>query len=70
MKFSIHGRFHIDVRREGEAWVAYRFESGKRTRVEELIIPPDLGAQDIAIYLDDIFHEYAGFGQYVEQLES
>jgi|GEM_PF-7087372 len=38
MKFSIYGRFHIDVRREDEAWVAYCFESGKRTKADELII--------------------------------
>lgn len=68
MKFSIYGRFHIEVQREHEEWVAYRAESGKRARVDELVIPPELDAHDIATYLDDIFHEYAGFGQNVELL--
>lgn len=31
-----------------------------RGRMDELIIPPELEARDIAGYLDDIFHEYAG----------
>lgn len=70
MKFSIYGRFHIEVRWEDEGWVAYRSESGKRARVDELVIPAELDARDIAIYLDDIFHEYAGFGERVELVEN
>ncbi|WP_313170964.1 DUF7661 family protein [Massilia oculi] len=70
MRFSIYGKFHIEVRREDEGWVAYRSESGKRARVDELVIPAELDARDIAIYLDDIFHEYAGFGERVELVEN
>jgi hypothetical protein len=33
-----------------------------------VIVPPDLAAAEIATYLDDVFHEYAGIGQTVEQL--
>lgn len=69
MRFSIYGRFHIEVRREDVGWAAYRSESGKRARVDELVIPAELDARDIAIYLDDIFHEYAGFGERVELVE-
>jgi hypothetical protein len=68
MTFNIYGRFQVEVRRENEAWIVYRAELGKRTRLNDVIVPPDLAAEEIAIYLDDVFHEYAGIGQTVEQL--
>jgi hypothetical protein len=68
MKFNIYGRFQVEVRREREAWIVYRAELGKRTKLHEVIVPPDLSAEEIATYLDDVFHEYAGIGQTVEQL--
>lgn len=66
MKFNIYGRFHVDVRRENDAWAVYRAEPGKRVLFEEVVIPPDLPADDLATYLDDIFHEYAQHGETVE----
>jgi hypothetical protein len=66
MKFNIYGRFQIDVRREGESWVVYRSESGHRTRLNDVVIPPDLAAHELATYLDDIFHEFARPGENVE----
>lgn len=68
MKFNIYGRFQLDVRRENDAWEAYRLEPGKRAKVDDLIIPPTLNADEIATYLDDIYHELAGPGQNVELL--
>jgi hypothetical protein len=68
MKFNIYGRFQLEVRRENDAWIVYRAELGKRTRLHDVIVPPELTAQEIATYLDDVFHEYAGIGQTVEQL--
>jgi hypothetical protein len=68
MKFNIYGRCQLEVRRENDAWIVYRAELGKRTRLHDVIIPPELAAQEIATYLDDVFHEYAGIGQTVEQL--
>jgi len=32
------------------------------------MIPADVRAPEIATWLDDVFHEYAGIGQNVEQL--
>lgn len=66
MKFNIYGRFQLDVRRESDAWEVYHLEPGKRAKVAELIIPPTLDADEIATYLDDIYHELAGPGQNVE----
>lgn len=68
MKFDIYGRFHVDVRREHDAWVVYRGELGKRTPCDVVVIPADVPADELAIYLDDIFHEYAAHGDNVEAM--
>ena len=68
MKFDIYGRFHVEVRREHDEWIVYRAELGKRARLNDVIVPPQLGADEIATYLDDLFHEYAGIGQTVKRL--
>jgi len=66
MKFNIYGRFRVDVRRENEFWIVYRSGLGKRARLNDVVIPSNLVAQDLATYLDDIFHEFAKFGENVE----
>lgn len=66
MKFNIYGRFQVDVHRENDTWVVYRSELGKRTLLNDVVIPQNLAAGDLATYLDDIFHEYARFGEQLE----
>ena len=68
MRFNIYGRFQLEVRREQESWVAYRLTPGKRVLEDELVIPADVDASELAVYLDDIFHELAGPGQEIEVL--
>lgn len=68
MKFNIYDRFQLDVRRENDSWEVYRLEPGKRARVNDVVIPPTFAAEEIATYLDDIFHELSGPGQSVELL--
>ncbi len=68
MKFDMYGRFQVDVRRENDAWAVYRVEPGKRVPFEDIVIPPDVPAEELATYLDDIFHEYAGHGDVVEAI--
>lgn len=68
MRFDIYGRFQIDVRRENDAWEAYHVEPGKRAKVDELIIPSAIEADELATYLDDIYHEMAGLGQNVKRI--
>jgi hypothetical protein len=63
MKYDIYGRFQLDVRRVNDTWEVYRLEPGKRAKMEEIIIPSTMDADEIIVYLDDIFHELAGFGQ-------
>ena len=69
MKFDIYGRFQVDVRRENDAWEVYRLEPGKRAKMEEIVIPATLEADEVIVYLDDIFHELAGFGQNIEPMD-
>lgn len=69
MRFSVYGRFTLDVVRERKRWIAYRLEPGKRIEVTELAIPSSLPEAEIATFLDDIYHELARPGQTV-RLES
>ncbi|MBV7483937.1 hypothetical protein [Bordetella sp. BOR01] len=57
MKFDIYGRFQLIVLRSGAGWEAYREVGGKRVRMHDLVLPPDLDASEIAVYLDDLLHE-------------
>ncbi|HTM10385.1 MAG TPA: hypothetical protein VL754_18515 [Verrucomicrobiae bacterium] len=68
MKFDIYGRFELEVLRENDRWIIYRVGFGVRSRDDGVIIPPSLQPEEIAIYLDDLFHELAGRGQAVRLL--
>jgi len=68
LKFDVYGRFQIEVRREAGHWVAYRNELGKRTRIN-VAIPQEIHKpEEIAQYLDDLYHEFARPGQSVSQV--
>ena len=68
MRFDIYGRCQLEVRRENDSWEVYRHELGKRAKVADVVIPSTLAADEIAIWLDDIYHEFSGPGQRVERL--
>ena len=65
MKFDIYGQFNIEVAREGDAWIAYLLSPGKRVRMHEVGIPAILAPHEIAVFLDDLYHEKAKPGQVV-----
>lgn len=66
MKFDVYGRFHIEVRREDNSWVAYQITLGKRTKVTTFAIPEEIQTSaEMARYLDDVYHEVARPGQSV-----
>lgn len=68
MRFDVYGRFQIEVRQEAGEWVAYRSALGKRTRIN-LVIPREIQKpEEIARYLDDLFHETARPGQSVSEV--
>ncbi|WMW81130.1 hypothetical protein RF679_02320 [Undibacterium cyanobacteriorum] len=68
MRFNIYGRFQIVVEKIDGAWIAYQVSQGIRTPVEDLVIPHDVAEHEMLTYLDDIYHEYAGFGQVIERV--
>jgi hypothetical protein len=68
LRFNIYGRLRLEVRREADAWVAYRADLGKRVRIDDFVIPADVPAGELANYLDAFYHEYAEPGQHVELL--
>lgn len=68
MKFDVYGRFTIEVVREGDAWVAYMIEPGKRIKMPEIGIPGILEPSEIAMFLDDLFHEKSRPGQTISPL--
>jgi hypothetical protein len=68
MKFDVYGRFQIEVCREAGHWVAYRIALGKRTRIN-VVIPQEIQkSEEIARYLDDLYHEVARPGQSVSEV--
>lgn len=68
MRFDVYGRFRIEIVREGGAWVAYRVGQGLR-RAEEILIPGDLAATELAAFLDGVYHELAAPGRSVRRLD-
>jgi len=69
MKFDVYGLFQIEVRREDGHWVAYHIALGKRTRINTFAIPCEIQTpEELARYLDDLYHEAARPGQSVAVL--
>ena len=69
MRLDVYGRYQLEVLRENDCWIAYRLELGKRIRIPELAIPPGLQANEIAEYLDDLYHEMSEPGQTIRVLD-
>jgi hypothetical protein len=68
MRFNVYGRFQVEIRREGSAWAAYRPGAGTRTPMTELVVPAHLAPGELATYLDDVYHEFAGLGDEIVAL--
>ena len=68
MRFDVYGRFRLEVQRENDSWVVYRLSLGRRVKLNDLFVPNVLAAEEIATFLDDIFHELSGPGQSVKLL--
>jgi hypothetical protein len=56
------------MQRENDSWGVYRFDLGKRAKVNDFVIPSTLDAEEIATFLDDVFHELSRPGQIVKLL--
>ena len=56
--FDVFGR-RIVVEASGDGWVAFILGNEGKRRNANIPIPPELDADGIAQYLDDLFHEGA-----------
>ena len=68
MRLDVYGRFQLEVLRENNEWIAYRIALGTRSRDHGVVIPDSLAPEEIAGYLDDLFHELCGPGQTIRVL--
>lgn len=69
MRFDIYGRFELEVIREDGRWIIHRLEHRRRRKVSDFVIPSELRADEIATYLDDMFHEWAGHGDIIRRID-
>lgn len=59
LKFNVFGNLMF-VERKSSQWLLFKdSDCGIATRVYDVVIPADLAPNQIAHYLDDIYHEYA-----------
>ena len=68
MKFDVYGQFQLEVVRENDRWVIYRIGVGLRALDASVVIPSSLEPDEIAGYLDDLFHEACGPGQHIRMI--
>ena len=69
MRFDIYGHYELDVIRDGAKWKVFERGEGKRVPLNSVIIPADLREDEIATYLDDLFHALARPGQTVRRID-
>jgi len=61
--YDIYGRMQMEVICCDQSRIAYRVVSGRRQLETDFVIPDGYTAEQICIYLDDMFHEQAKPGQ-------
>ena len=59
IKFNVFGK-QMSVLKKDEEWQLFNeSDLGIRSRVYDVVIPPDLKSTELRTYLDDIYHEYS-----------
>ncbi|ALU42026.1 DUF7661 family protein [Pseudoalteromonas rubra] len=57
IRFNVFGK-RMSVSRVGAQWQLFNdSDAGMRARVYDVVIPPELCESELALYLDDIYHE-------------
>ncbi len=67
--FEIYGRWVVHAERTGEGWRLLQVGADGKRGLLDAIVPPGLGASELAGYLDELFHELASPGDAVRRLE-
>lgn len=57
-RFDVFG-MPVMIRAEDGGWQAFHIGSDGKHRRADFIVPSDIGADDLADYLADLFHEHA-----------
>lgn len=68
LRFSIYGRFEVEVESTSTGWNGYRCGSGIRRAAPELIFPQGIQEHELATFLDDIYHEYGLPGRSITRI--
>jgi len=68
VRFWIYGNYELDVVREGDKWRVFNLNVGKRVPLTDVVIPTEVQENEIATYLDDLFHELAKPGQAIRRV--
>ena len=58
MRFDVFGR-ELIVERSNDGWAVFYSGEGKRLPANNIIIPSSITEEEIAGYLEDLFHEAA-----------
>ena len=68
MRFDIYGHYELDVIRDGTGWKVFNLGDGKRVLLNDIVIPSEIQEEEMATYLDDLFHELARPGQTIRRV--
>lgn len=69
MRFSIYGRYYLDVERRDDRWLVYRIGLGSRREDHTVFVPADVDEDDIAAYLEDLLHEEGVPGRMIRRID-
>lgn len=57
------------MQREKGVWVVYELGLGKCVRLNDIVLPPDPEMAELAMFLNDFFHELSGPGDRIEPVD-
>jgi hypothetical protein len=69
MRFSIYGRYDLDVERRDNRWLVYRRGLGIKREDPRIFVPASLDEDDLAAYLDDLLHEEGAPGRVIRRID-
>jgi hypothetical protein len=68
VRFDIYRQFQVEVVRESSRWKIYKLGLGIRCELNGIVLPDELREDEIATFLDDMFHEMARPGDSVRRI--
>ena len=59
IRFDVFGKLIVAEQRSGQWQLFNDSNDGKLVPIRDVIVPPGMSADELLIYLDDLFHELA-----------